>query len=148
MLVRQWVLLVSALLWLAGCAGLPQKDPLQVTVAGIESIPGEGLELRMLVRLRVQNPNDAPFDFDGIAVRLDVQGKTFATGVAAETGAWLRLVVIGLTLGTLIGGMRWLLGFGGGGPVGLLLGAGFGGAVEGLALGLVTAGAFRFMPPR
>ena len=86
MLVRQWVLLVSALLWLAGCAGLPQKDPLQVTVAGIESIPGEGLELRMLVRLRVQNPNDAPFDFDGIAVRLDVQGKTFATGVAAETG--------------------------------------------------------------
>ena len=40
----------------------------------------------MLVRLRVQNPNDAPFEFDGVSVTLDVQGKTFATGVAGESG--------------------------------------------------------------
>ena len=79
-------LLTLALLTLGGCAGMPQKDPLQVTVAGIEPLQGEGLELRMLVRLRVQNPNDAPFEFDGVSVTLDVQGKTFATGVAAESG--------------------------------------------------------------
>ena len=79
-------LLALALLTLGGCAGMPQKDPLQVTVAGIEPLQGEGLELRMLVRLRVQNPNDAPFEFDGVSVTLDVQGKTFATGVAAESG--------------------------------------------------------------
>jgi len=84
--LRRRVLLVVALLVLAGCAGMPHKDPLQVTVAGIEPLQGEGLELRMLVRLRVQNPNDAPFEFDGVAVTLDVQGKTFATGVAGESG--------------------------------------------------------------
>jgi hypothetical protein len=63
-----------------------RRIPLQVTVAGIEPLQGEGLELRMLVRLRVQNPNDAPFEFDGVSVTLDVQGKTFATGVAGESG--------------------------------------------------------------
>jgi LEA14-like dessication related protein len=86
MRMKRRALLVLTLLALGGCAGMPQKDPLQVTVAGIESLPGEGLELRMLVRLRVQNPNDAPFEFDGVSVTLDVQGKTFATGVAGDSG--------------------------------------------------------------
>jgi LEA14-like dessication related protein len=84
--MRRWVVLALAILTLGGCAGLPQRDPLQVTVAGIEPLQGEGLELRMLVRLRVQNPNDAPFEFDGVSVALDVQGKTFATGVADASG--------------------------------------------------------------
>jgi len=78
--MRGRVLLVVALLVMGGCAGLPQKEPLQVTVAGIEPLQGEGLELRMLVRLRVQNPNDAPFEFDGVSLTLEVQDKTFATG--------------------------------------------------------------------
>jgi LEA14-like dessication related protein len=86
MLMRRRVLLVAALVVLGGCASLPQKEPLQVTVAAIEPLQGEGLELRMLVRLRVQNPNDVPFEFDGVSVTLDVQGKTFATGVAGERG--------------------------------------------------------------
>jgi LEA14-like dessication related protein len=86
MLMPRRTLLVLALLTLAGCAGMPQQEPLQVTVAGIEPLQGEGLEVRMLVRLRVQNPNDAPFEFDGVSVTLDVQGKTFATGVAGESG--------------------------------------------------------------
>ena len=44
------------------------RDPLQVTVAGVESIPGEGMELRLLVKLRVQNPNDLPVEYNGVAV--------------------------------------------------------------------------------
>jgi LEA14-like dessication related protein len=75
-----------ASLVLGACASLPSKDPLQVTVAGIEAIPGEGMELRMMVKLRVQNPNEAPVDFSGVYVELDVQGKTFATGVSSEAG--------------------------------------------------------------
>jgi LEA14-like dessication related protein len=63
------------------------RDPLQVTVAGIESLPGEGMELRLLVKLRVQNPNDAPIDFNGVAVEMNVQGKTFATGVSDAHGS-------------------------------------------------------------
>jgi LEA14-like dessication related protein len=68
----------------SGCATLP--DPLQVTVAGIEPLPGEGMELRMLVKLRVQNPNDAPIPYTGAAVKLDVLGSAFATGVASTAG--------------------------------------------------------------
>lgn len=62
------------------------RDPLQVTVAGVESLPGEGMELRLLVKLRVQNPNDTPVEFNGVAVEMDVQGKTFATGVSDAHG--------------------------------------------------------------
>ena len=65
---------------------MQSRDPLQVTVAGIESIPGEGMELRLNVKLRVQNPNDTPIDFNGVAVEMIVQGKTFATGVSNTTG--------------------------------------------------------------
>ena len=80
-------LMLGAALTLGACAGMPGRDPLQVTVADIEPLPGEGLELRMLVRLRVQNPNDAPVEYNGIYVKLDVQDKTFATGVSAEHGS-------------------------------------------------------------
>jgi LEA14-like dessication related protein len=71
---------------LAGCATLPEEDPLEVTVAGIEPLQGEGMELRLNVKLRVQNPNDAQLDYDGASVKLEVQGRTFATGVSDATG--------------------------------------------------------------
>ena len=77
---------LSTLAIVAGCASMQQRDPLQVTVAGIEPLQGEGMELRMLVKLRVQNPNDAPIDYNGVAVEMNVQGKTFATGVVDAHG--------------------------------------------------------------
>jgi LEA14-like dessication related protein len=80
------LVLCAALSLLGACASLQGRDPVEVTVAGFESLPGEGAELRMLVKLRVQNPNDAPIDYDGVYVRLDVQGKTFATGVSDARG--------------------------------------------------------------
>jgi LEA14-like dessication related protein len=76
----------SCLLALGGCASLSGNDALQVTVAGVESLPGEGFELRLLVKLRVQNPNDAPIEYTGVYVKLDVQGSTFASGVSDEQG--------------------------------------------------------------
>jgi LEA14-like dessication related protein len=81
-------LVIGALsaLGLAGCAGMPASDPLQVTVAGVESMQGEGMELRLLVKLRVQNPNDNQLDFDGAYLKLTVQDKTFATGVSDARG--------------------------------------------------------------
>lgn len=69
----------------AGCATL-QSDPLQVTVAGIEPLQGEGMELRLMVKLRVQNPNDTPLDYRGVALTMDVQGKTLASGVSSSSG--------------------------------------------------------------
>lgn len=93
--------LLAAALAFAGCATLPDQDPLEVTVAGIEPLQGEGMELRMNVKLRIQNPNDAPLDYDGAYVKLEVQGRTFATGVSDATGTVPRfgesLVVVPVT---------------------------------------------------
>ncbi len=80
------LLSLVAMLALFGCTSLSQQDPLQVTVAGIEPLEGERLEMRMMVKLRVQNPNDTPVDFNGAYVKLEVQDRTFATGVSDESG--------------------------------------------------------------
>jgi len=84
--LARWGIGALFALGLAGCAGMPAGDPLQVTVAGVEPMQGEGMELRMLVKLRVQNPNDTQIDYDGAYVRLTVQDKTFATGVSDARG--------------------------------------------------------------
>lgn len=85
---RLGLALVAALLVLGGCTTLAGQDPLEVTVAGIEPMQekGEGMELRLLVKLRVQNPNSAPFSYDGAFVKVEVQDKTFATGVTDAGG--------------------------------------------------------------
>jgi LEA14-like dessication related protein len=69
-----------------GCATLQDHDPIQVTVADIEPLQGEGMELRLTVKLRVQNPNDTPIEYRGVALAMDVQGKTFASGVSDSIG--------------------------------------------------------------
>jgi LEA14-like dessication related protein len=88
MLNRRAFVLFAAALALGGCASMPHKDPLQVTVVGIESLPdeGEGMEVRMLVKLRVQNPNAAEIAFSGAYLQFEVQDRTFATGVSDQTG--------------------------------------------------------------
>jgi LEA14-like dessication related protein len=82
----QRVLCCACVLLLGACSLLQPRDPLNVTVAGVEPLEGQGLEMRMLVKLRVQNPNDEPIDYRGVALEMDVQGKTFASGVSAESG--------------------------------------------------------------
>jgi len=81
------VLLAFGVLLFGGCASLQGREPVQVIIAGVEPLQGEGLELRMLVKLRIQNPNDLPLDFNGVAVQMDVQGKLFATGVSDAAGS-------------------------------------------------------------
>lgn len=73
---------------LAACAGLPQpRDPLRINVAGIEPLPTEGLELRFTVKLRVQNPNDSPVEYRGVALDLAVNGRDLASGVSSQAGS-------------------------------------------------------------
>lgn len=72
---------------LAGCAAFPGRDPLRVELVGIEPIEGQGLELRLAVKLRVQNPNDGAVEYDGTALELDVNGRTLATGVSDQRGS-------------------------------------------------------------
>jgi len=85
-MVRNGLKIVIALA-LSACAAMQPRDPVQVTVAGLESLPAEGLEVRMLVKLRVQNPNDVPIEYNGVFVKLDVLDQSFATGVSDERGS-------------------------------------------------------------
>ncbi len=72
---------------LGGCAALGPADPLRVNLVGISALPGEGLELRFQVRLRVQNPGENSLDYDGISLDLELRDMSFASGVSAERGS-------------------------------------------------------------
>lgn len=80
-------LLVLLALVLAGCASLGPREPVRINVVGIEPLPGQGMEIRFAVRLRVQNPNERAIDFDGLTLELDLNGKPFATGVSDRQGS-------------------------------------------------------------
>jgi len=81
------VLFSLGTLLLGGCAGLQRAESVNVIIAGVEPLEGEGLEVRMLVKLRIQNASDAALAFNGVAVQMDVQGKRFATGVSNAGGS-------------------------------------------------------------
>ncbi len=82
--VRRAVLVVLLGATMAACGGL--HDPLRVNLAGLESVPGEGVEVRFLAKVRVQNPNDVSIGYRGISAELDLNGKSFASGVSDATG--------------------------------------------------------------
>ena len=93
--------LITALLstsLFTGCASLSPIDQVQVNVVGIEQLPSEGMELRMGVKLRVQNPSDSPISFDGIALNLELRGQDFANGVSDARGTIPRFGETVLTL--------------------------------------------------
>lgn len=71
---------------LTGCASVPGIEPPRVAVVGVERLPGEGMELRLALRLRVQNVSAVALRFDGLALDLDVNGQRLASGVLAESG--------------------------------------------------------------
>ena len=77
---------VLLLVLVAGCATLAGQDAPSVKVAGLEPLVSEGLELRFALKMRVQNPNGAPIDYDGIAVELDLDGRGLASGVSNQKG--------------------------------------------------------------
>lgn len=79
-------ILLTLFALLTACATLTQRDPLLVDVAGIEPLAGEGMELNLAVRIRVQNPNDSAVEYDGVAVMLDINGRTLASGVSDTVG--------------------------------------------------------------
>ena len=104
-MVRRRTALAVAALVLAGCAGLAGHDTLKVALAGIDSLPGEGMEVRMAVKLRVQNPNAEPVAFDGVALDLEVRGMDFASGVSDVQGTVPRygetVIVVPVTVSAL-----------------------------------------------
>jgi LEA14-like dessication related protein len=49
-------------------------------------LPSEGLELRLAVKVRIQNPNDLALEYSGAALTLDLNGRRLATGVSDSIG--------------------------------------------------------------
>jgi LEA14-like dessication related protein len=82
-----FLLFALGILLCSGCASLQGREPIDAIMVGVEPLQGEGLELRMLVKLRIQNPNDSPVDFNGVSLTMNVQGKRFATGVSDTAGS-------------------------------------------------------------
>jgi LEA14-like dessication related protein len=108
------------LLAVAGCVTLPNTDPLNVSVAGIEPLPGEGLELRLAVTVRIQNPNDVAVEYSGTALSLELNGRDLANGVSDAAGTVPRYGETTLTIPVTISAfdmVRQALGFANAGEV-------------------------------
>ena len=73
-------------LLLAGCTTLIPRDPLHIDLVGLEPLASQGLEVRVAVVLRVQNPNEQPLDFNGVALELDINDQLLASGVSDQHG--------------------------------------------------------------
>ncbi|WP_439886368.1 LEA type 2 family protein [Pseudomonas sp. MBLB4123] len=71
---------------LSACGTLALRDPLRIDLVGLEPLPGQGLEMRFALKLRIQNPNDAALDYDGVALELEVNGQPLASGVSDQQG--------------------------------------------------------------
>lgn len=71
---------------LSACALFQARDPLNISVIGIEPLPGQDLEMRMAVKIRVQNPNESVIDYNGLALSLEVNGQPLASGVSDQQG--------------------------------------------------------------
>jgi LEA14-like dessication related protein len=80
------LLACSLLLALGACSTLVPRDPLQIDLVGLEPLPGEGLEMRFAVKLRIQNPNDDAIDYNGVALQLDINDQPLASGVSSQSG--------------------------------------------------------------
>jgi hypothetical protein len=77
--MRSFLQILVAALALAGCAQLPMSDPVKVRLVGIEPMPGQGLELRMAVKLRGRTrTNRSRLQRCGPRCRLE--GLSFASG--------------------------------------------------------------------
>jgi LEA14-like dessication related protein len=100
----------TSLLSMPGCASMIRRDPVEVYVVGIEPLQGAGLELRMLVKLRVQNPNEAPIDYNGVSLSMDVQGKRFGSGVSSEAGTIPRFGESVISVPVSVSAMRMVRG--------------------------------------
>lgn len=82
-----WAALPLVLAFLAaGCAslGTPLEAP-RLSLVGIQLQDASFFEQRLLVRLRVKNPNDLVLPVKGLDVSFELDGEHFAEGVSARS---------------------------------------------------------------
>ena len=70
-----------------GCALTPwAASAPTVYLMSVERLPGEPLERRFDLQLRIQNPNPKPIAFNGMALTLELNNRTVGTGVTNASG--------------------------------------------------------------
>ena len=75
----------------AACVGLQPADPPRMSLADVRLLGGGLLEQRMLVEVRIGNPNNFDLPLEGLTVDLDVNGRPFARGYSNESVTIPRL---------------------------------------------------------
>lgn len=111
------VLFLALALGLTACATFATGDQPRVDVIGIEPLSGQGMEMRMMVKLRVLNPNETPLEYDGVFLEMDVRGKSFAAGVSDARGSVPRFGEVVLAVPVTVSAfaaVRQVIGFAGG----------------------------------
>jgi LEA14-like dessication related protein len=77
--------LTLLLVFLTACAGVDSyRDPIRVTVSGIQVLESTLLEQLYLVTLRIQNRNEEPISIRGGSFDLEINGKDFGSGVTDQ----------------------------------------------------------------
>ncbi|WP_024872634.1 LEA type 2 family protein [Tolumonas lignilytica] len=73
--------LTAIALTLTGCAALqPKLEAPSVAVNSVKVMPGQGLNLRFLIGLHVQNPNAIPLPIHGINYTVALSGQPVVSG--------------------------------------------------------------------
>ncbi len=75
-----WVAALGAALLASGCASVANLEAPKLSVISMKVQSADLFEQRMLVRMRVQNPNDRELPVKGIRYRIEVNDAQFAQG--------------------------------------------------------------------
>lgn len=76
------IAVVAAMLLGVGCAALTGVNAPRVNVSNVTPQDVTLFEQKFLVQLRIQNPNDFDLEVRGMTFSLDLNGKSFATGLS------------------------------------------------------------------
>jgi len=77
---KRWLTGVLFVLALAACTPSEFSEPPDVTLIDLKPLDVSLFEQRMVVTLRIRNPNDTAMALDGMRFSLEVNGLSFAKG--------------------------------------------------------------------
>lgn len=77
-----WLCITALALGHTGCATLSGLNAPRVNISNITPQEMTLFEQKLLVQVRIQNPNDVPLEVKGMTFDLELNGKPFATGLS------------------------------------------------------------------
>ena len=85
------LLVGAAMLGVAACAQLEPAEPPQVSLSDIRLLGGGLMEQRLMVEVRIGNPNNFDLPLEGLTVDLQVNDRPFAQGYSNKNVTVPRL---------------------------------------------------------